>query len=134
MQPLNDTQPPGDGLSRNDGFTVTYEGQVVASGGIFDTPMLSFPFGDNSTCPEINFELSILTDFFPSETTWELYDNCTNELILSGGPYDTVATQFTEPASLPPSEYSLFINDAAGTYAKKEEKRDATSFFIIILF
>ena len=82
--------------------------------------MLSFPFGSDFTCLENNFDLSILTDNFPGETTWELYDECTNELVLSGGPYDAAATQFTQSASLPPSGYQLFLYDSVGTYKKGE--------------
>ena len=95
-------------------FTVTYEGSVVASGGEFDSST-SFTFGD-LTCPSPNFELSLLTDEYPEETTWEVIDNCTGAIVLSGGPYEVEEELFVESAILPPSRYIFNIYDEFSTF------------------
>jgi hypothetical protein len=39
------------------------------------------------TCPESMLDIAILTDPYPSETTWEVTVHGTSEVICSGGPY-----------------------------------------------
>lgn len=57
--------------------------------------------------------LEILTDNYPSETTWKIFDNNGNEL-LSGGPYQTEQTVYTEPLCLPEGCYTFTIYDSFG--------------------
>ena len=68
--------------------------------------------------PLIQFvlEVDILTDNYAGETTWNVIDNCNNNIeVLSGGPYSTRTTHFIEtldPAQA--SQYTFTINDAWG--------------------
>jgi len=47
-------------------------------------------------CEESTVEIEILTDDWPSETTWEITDHYTGEVICSGGPYGQPNTIYTE--------------------------------------
>lgn len=59
--------------------------------------------------------VDILTDNYPSETTFTLEDECSGGVVLSGGPYSSTGTLFTdETACLPDSQYTFTINDSYG--------------------
>ena len=59
------------------------------------------------------FELNLLTDNYPGETTWTLVDDCNNgAVVLTGGPYATKASSFVTPDTLPRSKYTFTITDA----------------------
>jgi hypothetical protein len=57
--------------------------------------------------------LNILTDFYPSETTWEITDG-NNEVVYSGGPYLEAETLFQHPLCLPDDCFTLTIYDSFG--------------------
>ena len=55
------------------------------------------------------------TDRYPSETSWQIIDNCNQDsIVMSGGNYKTPFTTFKETINLPPSQYTMMINDAYG--------------------
>ena len=63
-------------------YSVTLNGEVVASGGDFGASETStFCAEDSSACVLVN----LIPDNYPGETTWELTNAVTGELILSGG-------------------------------------------------
>ena len=47
-------------------------------------------------CTESQIDIAILTDSWPSETTWDVTDHNTGAVLCSGGPYDTAATLYNE--------------------------------------
>ena len=57
-------------------------------GGDFYLGESCITFGCPGCCPESLLCISILTDPYPSETTWEITVHGTSEVICSGGPYD----------------------------------------------
>jgi hypothetical protein len=70
---------------------------------------------DTSTCDDI-FKMTVVTDDFPDETTWDLVDDCDNgNVVLSGGPYSAASTTYTEVLSINGTrQYTLTINDGYG--------------------
>jgi len=68
-----------------------------------------------TSCPVgTEFQLTVLTDNYPGETTWTLVNTCTGLTEASGGPYATSATTYTENACIPSGEYTFTINDSWG--------------------
>ncbi len=62
----------------------------------------------------VSAEVTILTDTWPGETSWQLF-NAANELVLSGGPYSTASTEYSASACVLPNEcLSLAIYDSYG--------------------
>ena len=60
-------------------------------------------------------EMILLTDNFPAETSWTIIDNCKNdEVVLSGGFYKNKFATYTDSANVPPSQYTLKIQDTYG--------------------
>ena len=74
----------GDGIccSYGDGaYSVTLDGEIVASGGDFSTSeTTSFCAEDSLACVVVN----LVPDAYPTETSWELSNAITGEVILSG--------------------------------------------------
>ena len=66
----------------------------------------------------LSFEMIVLTDNLPRETSWELVDNCDNgNVVMDGGPYlgaNLHLTAFTQSADLPNSQYILNVYDSYG--------------------
>lgn len=58
--------------------------------------------------------LRILTDLFPYETTWELYDYQSGALLFSGGPYNQEETLYEENWCLPEGCFEFRIYDSYG--------------------
>ncbi len=54
------------------------------------------PFECPVPCDESQIDITILTDSWPSETTWEVTDHATGVLVCSGGPYSAAATTYYE--------------------------------------
>mmetsp|Transcript_19147 Transcript_19147/g.29489 ORF Transcript_19147/g.29489 Transcript_19147/m.29489 type:complete len:446 (-) Transcript_19147:139-1476(-) len=116
----------GDGICCNEGngsYQVTWNGVVVGSGGDFgnrETIKLSTSVGPGppptpppppGTC--IPFDLLLTTDYYGSETTWDVKESGTNTLVLSGGNYeDDVVKTHIETGCLPNGEYVFTIYDS----------------------
>lgn len=72
-----------------------------------------------SPCPENESRLTvdIKTDNYPYETTWTLVNNCDDSELLSGGPYTSAGTLYSQTTSLclpDDAEYVFTINDSYG--------------------
>lgn len=60
-------------------------------------------------------EMILLTDKYPSETSWNIVDNCNNdEVVMSGGNYAEQSKNYATSANVKESKYTLTINDAYG--------------------
>ena len=70
---------------------------------------------DNGTCtyPCSDVTVTILTDNYPGETTWTVTDG-SGTTVMSGGPYSTTATTYTETACLEVGCYTLNVFDSFG--------------------
>jgi len=66
----------------------------------------------------VNFRIEIVLDEYPGETTWEVKNECTNEVVQEGGPYlaqDADRMQIEEFAlDDAPARYTFTIRDAQG--------------------
>ena len=59
--------------------------------------------------------MSLSTDDWPAETTWDLKDTCDgNKIVASGGPYAMAGETYTETKSLDSSRYTLTVRDSYG--------------------
>ena len=68
----------------------------------------------NGSCGN-SLTVDITTDRYPSETSWEVVDNCNGDtVVLSGGSYSSGSTTFSETGSFPDSQYSFIIKDTYG--------------------
>lgn len=55
------------------------------------------------------------TDNYPGETSWSIVDNCKdNKVVMSGFGYDARRTTYEDSANVPPSKYTLKVNDSYG--------------------
>lgn len=66
---------------------------------------------------EALFHLNLLTDLFGEETTWELVNECTNEVVAGGGPFgpNGEMVRHVEEACVPKNQqYSFYIYDSYG--------------------
>jgi len=89
----------GDGLccTHGDGhYDISYQGLPVGSGGEFEKRD-NVAFGEcveavtESKCAEegkVSFDLEIIFDDYPGETSWELVNDCTQELVAEGSNYE----------------------------------------------
>ena len=108
----------GDGMCCRHGqgsWTITYTDSdfVVATGADFNQgETVTFTPG----APNVGqFELSLLTDKYPRETTWNVVSASTGRVVLFGGPYDKRQTSYTVSESLHAEDcYKIFIYDAWG--------------------
>ena len=62
---------------------------------------------------ESKLKVEIQTDHFPFETSWELFDTLSNELIASGGSYFDHERLYAEIVCLGAGQYEFVINDDA---------------------
>jgi len=67
----------------------------------------------SSGCDDTEVTLTILTDNYPGETTWELRTDG-GSLIASGGPYGSSGTTYTEDFCLADGCYNFTIFDSYG--------------------
>ncbi len=93
-------------LAENETTTITFPENIFPAGNNSITyNLLDVNNGDNIASNGINistdfllievghpYQLDILTDNYGSETTWDLIDNATNNIIYSGGSYPDGAT------------------------------------------
>ncbi len=68
---------------------------------------------DTSTCPG-NFRLDLTTDTFPLETSWDIVDQCSGQIKLSGGSYSSSNTLYTNTGTIGKSWYKLTFRDSKG--------------------
>ncbi|MGB0247958.1 MAG: choice-of-anchor B family protein [Flavobacteriales bacterium] len=113
---LNVTVSDNTGQSGSVSFTVyDCDNEVL---GCTDSSALNFnPAAtlDNGTCtyPCSDVTVTILTDNYPGETTWTVTDG-SGTTVMSGGPYSTTATTYTETACLEVGCYTLNVFDSFG--------------------
>ncbi|OAV44751.1 M12 family metallo-peptidase [Lewinella sp. 4G2] len=69
--------------------------------------------GGGDACTDTEGSITIITDYYPGETTWELTDASGNT-VASGGPYSSRNTTYTEDLCLPDGCYDFVINDSYG--------------------
>ena len=61
--------------------------------------------------------VDLLTDNYPSETSWSLFNMCTNKEQISVSRmtiYQTANTQYVNTYCVPPAEYTFTVNDTFG--------------------
>jgi subtilisin family serine protease len=68
--------------------------------------------GGGPGCQDNEVTLTLVTDNYPAETTWELRDGST--VLASGGPYGTSGATYTETFCLPDGCYDFVIFDSYG--------------------
>ncbi len=61
----------------------------------------------------VDLTFTILTDNYPGETTWSVTDD-SGATIMSGGPYSSSATTYTQTACVATGCYNITINDSYG--------------------
>ena len=68
------------------------------------------------TSGEKHLKVTILTDNYPSETTWIVKDTCTGTNVMSGGTYSSTGTTYVSQQCLPEEggSYEFTINDSYG--------------------
>ena len=111
----------GDGICCSYGtgaYTVKYGGAQVSSGGDFGSSKAD-TFGDecsSSKCPagENPLTVTVNTDNYPSETSWELR-TCSGALALSGSGYTSAGSTYSTSECVPDtSSYNFVIMDSWG--------------------
>ena len=111
---INDSADDGICCGWGDGsYSVAWDGANVARGGVFTTTE-KITFGECETDDDTTglFAVSILTDNFPEETTWQVQDMCDGRnKVLTGGSYDAASTMYDIAEKLPPSRYKFIIKD-----------------------
>jgi hypothetical protein len=71
-------------------------------------------------CPEALILIEIMTDPYPTETTWEVTDYYTGAVVGSGGPYDQANTLYTEGVCVPYDgcwNFTIFDSYGDGIYS-----------------
>jgi len=103
----------GDGICCGYGsgsYSVKYDGNTAKEGGSFGSSE-STTFGE---APSMKmFKLTLKTDNYPAETTWDLVNTCNNERI-TGGPYSERMTEYIKEEELSPAKYRFTISDSWG--------------------
>jgi hypothetical protein len=62
------------------------------------------------TCGSGDFmKVTIDTDDYPGETTWQLTNTCTNQVIMTGGPYSDQTTEYVAEECVPEGKYEFTI-------------------------
>jgi hypothetical protein len=112
----------GDGLGTNGegGYYIVADGVRLGVSSFFfheDEMTFTLPFegdeydGDGDTECADDFFLVMKTDTNPGETTWEVVDNDTGELVLEGGPYELSNSVYTKRACMKDGNYTLNMKD-----------------------
>jgi len=90
----------------NDNSSCTDDVCNTSTGTCFNVP--------NDTCSGV-LKMTLLTDNYPSDISWNIVDNCNaNKVVMSGGDYTDKTETFDHEVNMPPSEYTLTINDSYG--------------------
>ena len=61
----------------------------------------------------VNITMSLLTDNYPGETTWNITDDAGN-VVMEGGPYSGNQTNYSASACVATGCYTLTVNDSYG--------------------
>jgi len=98
------------------GYSVEYDGVAVGIGNVFKDSVI-VPFGRAPTAPcgsgENPLDLKIFLDDYPTETSWNLTNECTGEVVRSGGEYST-SDLIETSACVPRAKYAFAIFDSMG--------------------
>jgi len=78
------------------------------------SPTAPPPTNAPTPCTGSSFELLLTTDDYPTETSWTLLNQCTNQEQSEGGPYQEAGTDYVEELCIPSGEYTFTINDSYG--------------------
>jgi len=65
-------------------------------------------------CGLIPVQLDLKTNHYPSETTWNIVDTSSNEIVMSRGPYNKANTNHSSVQCLGHGSYSLTVYDSFG--------------------
>ncbi|MBT8197632.1 MAG: HYR domain-containing protein, partial [Acidimicrobiia bacterium] len=106
----------GDGICCGFGegaYSVSLNGEVVASGGEFDDSEAT-ELGSTCVCEGDIARIEILTDDFGEETTYELVDNDSGEVVAAGGPFESNTLNIDEVCVDSDGCYTFTIFDAFG--------------------
>ena len=77
-------------------------------------PTTSKPTSAPTPCNGIYVEVKVTTDNWPEETTWSLRNDCTTQVVATGGSYTAANTLHSVKHCLPTAQYSFTINDSYG--------------------
>jgi len=80
-------------------------------------PTTAHPTDAPTLCTGVEIIVDLLTDNYPSETSWSLFNMCTNEEQISFPRmtiYQTANTQYVNNDCVPPAEYTFTVNDTFG--------------------
>eukprot|EP00547_Thalassionema_nitzschioides_P001440 CAMPEP_0194203414 /NCGR_PEP_ID=MMETSP0156-20130528/3196_1 /TAXON_ID=33649 /ORGANISM="Thalassionema nitzschioides, Strain L26-B" /LENGTH=523 /DNA_ID=CAMNT_0038929161 /DNA_START=86 /DNA_END=1653 /DNA_ORIENTATION=+ len=85
-------------------------------GGTTPAPTTAAPTAAPTPCPSGSaLKVTINTDNYPGETTWNLVNGCTSQEQAQGGPYTNANSQYVTDVCIPSgAEYVFTINDAYG--------------------
>lgn len=102
-------------VTDNDDLGFEAQDLVIAFEGFSGNEM---PLSVTEECLDTIVTFNLLTDDWPDETTWEIYDlTGAPTIIYSGGPYANPAddfTQFTWDYCLPSGDYGVVVYDSYG--------------------
>ena len=85
-------------------------GCMDSSACIYDSEAIT----DDESCLFGEATVTILTDTYPTETTWVLTDNTTGDLVASGGPYSSPGITEASALCLAVGCYTFTISDQYG--------------------
>ena len=80
-------------------------------------PTNAQPTDAPTLCTGVEIIVDLLTDKWPSETSWSLFNMCTNKEQISVARmtiYQTANTQYVNTYCVPPAEYTFTVNDTFG--------------------
>jgi len=78
------------------------------------SPTAPPPTNAPTPCTGSSFELLLTTDDYPTETSWTLLNECTNQEESQGGDYQDANTDYVEELCIPSGEYTFTIHDEYG--------------------
>ena len=85
---------------------------VADFGGVFSTSFATvIPLDECPGAEQVT--LTVVTDNYPTETTWSIYDEGFNA-VASGGPYNEPNTSFSETFCLQDGCYTMYFQDSYG--------------------
>ena len=84
----------------------------VEQGSVPTPPPTPAPTEVTCTSTQKRLEVEIITDNYPDETTWTVTDKCSsnNQVIMSGGPYSSAGTEYSQDICAETGQYEFKIN------------------------